>query len=273
MKLAQTLVNGAVTAAIITPDGTCLIPGHTTLDLIQDPALAALAGQPGPDVEFILPIHPPEVWGCGCTYETSASFRDAEHGTREGMYAHVYKAPRPEVFFKGTARHCAAPNHCIGIRPDSHFTAPEPELALVLGPNYSIFGFTLANDVSAWDIERENALYLTQSKVYDRCCALGPIIVTADEIADPYNLQMTCTITRGDTTIYTGEVSTSKLHRRLETLVEYLTRANRVPTGTVLLTGTGIIVPQSAALAPGDIVTIAVPEIGALINKVVMLKP
>ncbi len=84
----------------------------------------------------------------------------------------------------------------IGIRSDSQFTAPEPELAVVLGPGHSIFGFTLANDVSAWDIERENALYLPQSKVYDRCCALGPVIVTVDEIADPYRLQMTCTITR-----------------------------------------------------------------------------
>ena len=137
------------------------------------------------------------MWGCGCTYETSASFRDAEHGTREGMYAHVYREARPEVFFKGTARVCVGRGEPIGIRPDSIFTAPEPELAVVLGPGHSIFGFTLANDVSAWDIERENALYLTQSKVYDRCCALGPVIVTADEIPDPYRLQMTCTVTRG----------------------------------------------------------------------------
>ena len=139
----------------------------------------------------------------------------------------------------------------IGIRPDSHFTAPEPELAIVIGPGHSIFGLTLANDVSAWDIERENALYLTQSKVYDRCCALGPVIVTMDEIADPYRLQMTCTVKRAGNVLFEGTVNTAKLHRRLETLVEYLTRANRVPTGTVLLTGTGIIVPQEAALARG----------------------
>ncbi len=44
-----------------------------------------------------------------------------------------------------------------------------------------------------------------------------------------------------------------KLHRKLETLVEYLTRANRVPPGTVLLTGTGIIVTRKSALAPGDV--------------------
>jgi 2-dehydro-3-deoxy-D-arabinonate dehydratase len=268
MKLGQIRVNGAATAAIFEDGQARVIPGHTALDVVRDPSLAARASSPIPGVEPILPIHAPEVWGCGCTYETSASFRDAEHGTREGMYAHVYREARPEVFFKGTARHCVGPTDAIGIRCDSHFTAPEPELALVLGPNGSIFGFTLANDVSAWDIERENALYLTQSKVYERCCALGPVIVTADSIPDPYRLDMTCTVMRGAQTLFEGSVNTAKLHRRLETLVEFLTRANPVPTGTVLLTGTGIIVPQSCALAPGDVVHIAIPEIGELANPV-----
>jgi len=268
MRLGQTLVNGAVTAAIFEPAGARLIAGHTALDVIAAPSLADTAAEAVAGVVPVIPLHPPEVWGCGCTYETSAAFRDAELGTREGMYAHVYRDPRPEVFFKGTARHCAGPGEAIGIRPDSRFTAPEPELALVLGPGHAIFGFTLANDVSAWDIERENALYLTQSKVYDRCCALGPVIVTAGDIPDPYHLHMTCTVTRAGSLLYQGEVSTARLHRRLETLVEFLTRANRVPPGTVLMTGTGIIVPQSAALAPGDIVTISVEGIGELTNTV-----
>ncbi|HEY1495141.1 MAG TPA: fumarylacetoacetate hydrolase family protein [Candidatus Solibacter sp.] len=267
MKLGQVRVNGAPTAAIFENGQARIIPQHTALDVILDPSLARCASSPV-DAEPILPIHAPEVWGCGCTYETSASFRDAEHGTREGMYAHVYREARPEVFFKGTARHCVGPTDAIGIRCDSNFTAPEPELALVLGPNAAIFGFTLANDVSAWDIERENALYLTQSKVYERCCALGPVIVSADSIGDPYRLEMTCTVTRAGKTLFEGAVNIAKLHRRLETLVEFLTRANPVPAGTVLLTGTGIIVPQSCALAPGDIVRIAIPEIGELANPV-----
>src|SRR5947209_2899985 len=83
-------------------------------------------------------------------------------------------------------------------------TAPEPELAVVIGPGNTIFGYTLANDVSAWDIERENALYLTQSKVYDRCCALGPVILTADSVPDPYCFEMTCTLTRNGKVFYEG---------------------------------------------------------------------
>jgi len=129
-----------------------------------------------------------------------------------------------------------------------------------------VVGYTLANDVSAWDIERENALYLPQSKVYDGCCALGPVMITADELPDPYTLEMTCTIVRDGKEIYSGATSTSKLHRKIDTLVEYLTKANKVPCGTVVLTGTGIIVPQTGALAAGDVVTIRVPEIGELVN-------
>ena len=161
------------------------------------------------------------------------------------------------------------PRQAIAIRPDSKFTAPEPELAVVLGSRGRILGYTLANDVSAWDIERENPLYLTQSKIYTGCCALGPMIVTPDELADPKNLEMTCSITRGGQSIFEGSVSTARLARSIETMVAFLLRANPVPAGTVLMTGTGIIVTQDAALADGDVVTIRVAEIGELTNPVV----
>jgi 2-dehydro-3-deoxy-D-arabinonate dehydratase len=266
MAFGQIHYNGSLCAALIENGKARPVPGVTSLALLLNPELAKQAGAPLDQWQPALPIHPPEVWGCGCTYETSASFRDGEHGTREGMYAFVYREPRPEVFFKGTARVCTGPGEPIGIRCDSEFTAPEPELALVLGEGGRIAGYTLANDVSAWDIERENALYLTQSKVYDRCCALGPVIVTPEEIGDVYQLEMTCRITRAGVERFAGSVSISKLHRKLETLVEYLTRANSVPAGTVLLTGTGIIVTKESALAPGDVVTISVPGIGELSN-------
>src|SRR5215472_10847787 len=240
MHIGQVTFNGAVNAAIFENGSARRIPGLDLFGLLKRseaegvtlPALAAKLADPAPQaVTPILPIHPPEVWGCGCTYEASASFRDAEHGTRDGMYAHVYREGRPEIFFKGTARVCVASGQAIGIRADSKFTAPEPELALVLGSRGRIAGYTLANDVSAWDIERENALYLPQSKMYDCCCALGPVMVTTDALPDPYSLKMTCTIQRGNVETFSGAVSTSKLHRRVETLIEYLTRANHVPCG------------------------------------------
>ena len=67
------------------------------------------------------------------------------------------------------------------------------------------------------------------------------MIVTTDEITDPYNLKMTCEILRGTETRFFGETSTAKLHRKIEQIVEYLVRSNPVPAGSVLCTGTGII--------------------------------
>jgi len=275
MHLGQIQFDDHPTAAIFEDAHARPIPGYSMVELIhrseaESVSLSALAAKLASHQTVaaapLIPIHPAEVWACGCTYETSASFRDAEHGTREGMYAHVYRSERPEIFFKGTARVCVGPGEPIGIRADSKFTAPEPELAAILGIRGAILGFTLANDVSAWDIERENALYLPQSKVYSACCALGPVIVTADELSNPYNLEMSCTITRGSKTTFTGQVSTARLHRKLEILVSYLLRANPVPAASVLLTGTGIIVTEEAALAPGDTVSIRIPEIGELSN-------
>ena len=267
--------NGAVTAAVFKGTNACPIPDHSLYDLLcraereakpLDELANLLASSTPMTAPPLIPIHPPEVWGCGCTYESSASFRDAEHGTREGFYAHVYRDARPEVFFKGTARVCVGPGEAIGIRSDSEFTAPEPELAVLLGSRGRIIGYTLANDVSAWDIERQNPLYLTQSKIYQGACAFGPVFVTPDELGDIRALRMTCQIVRNGLTLFSESVGISKLGRTIETLIEYLLRCNPVPAGTLLLTGTGIIATQEAALAPGDVVTIAIPEIGELRN-------
>jgi 2-dehydro-3-deoxy-D-arabinonate dehydratase len=281
MHLGQIRHGGATVAAIFEHGTARPIPAHTLSDLISradaemvelHELAARLASRHPVAATPIIPIFPCEVWASGCTYETSATFRDgetgaAEKGSREGMYAHVYREPRPEIFFKGTARVCVGPGQNIGIRSDSKFTAPEPELAVVLGKKGKIVGYTLANDVSAWDIERENALYLPQSKVYTACCSLGPVMVTTDEITDPYRLNLTCEILRGDNVLFSGSTSTAQLHRKIEDIVEYLIRSNPVPAGSVLCTGTGIIVTEEAALKPGDIVRIGNPEIGELANS------
>jgi 2-dehydro-3-deoxy-D-arabinonate dehydratase len=282
MNLGQIAMNGGIVAAIFEErhEGTGLrmarpIPMHSMQDLIRRSEsesvplaelAALLASRHAIPAKAAIPLCPSEVYGCGVTYERSATFRDNEHGTREGMYAAVYRGARPEIFFKGTGRVCTGPDEHIGLRADSTFTAPEPELALVLGSKGAILGYTLANDVSAWDIERENPLYLPQSKSYNACCSLGPVMVTADSIPDPYNLHMTCSITRDGASRFEGSVSTGKLNRKFEELIAYLYRSNDVPVGAVVLTGTGIIVTEEAALAAGDVVTIRIAEIGELSN-------
>lgn len=275
MRLGQIRWHNEPVAAIFEGRLARPIPDHTLYDLLrraeaEKRPLAELAAEQASthrgEIAPIIPISPREVWACGCTYASSAAFRDAEHGTREGFYAYVHRQPRPEIFFKGTSRVCVGPGQAIGIRADSKFTAPEPELAVLLGSKGAVLGYLLANDVSAWDIERENPLYLPQSKVYSACCSLGPVIVTPEELTDPYHIEITCTITRGGQTRFAGSVSTSRLARKIEVLVEYLTRSNPVPSGSVLLTGTGIIVTENDALQPGDVVTISAPEIGELSN-------
>ena len=277
MKLAQVRQDGEICAAVSQNGGYRLLAGATMKSLLVEAdvsgtALADVAagreGELVDSVSPVIPLHPEEVWACGCTYAPSADFRDGELGTRDGMYSYVHKTEnRPEIFFKGTARVCVGPGETIGIRSDSTFTAPEPELGIVIGSSGRILAYTLGNDVSAWDIERENALYLPQSKVYNACCSLGPVLVTPDEIPDPYSLEMTCTIRRGAETTFHGSVSTSKLRRTFEELVEHLTKSNAVPTPTVILTGTGIIVEQDAALQPGDVCSINVAAIGSLSNR------
>jgi 2-dehydro-3-deoxy-D-arabinonate dehydratase len=217
--------------------------------------------------QLTVPLTPPEVWGAGVTYRRSADFR--EEGS--GIYDKVYVAERPELFFKATAARCAGPGQPIGRRRDSSFTATEPELAVVVGHRGSILGFTLANDVSAWDIERENPLYLPQSKVYRGCFAFGPVIATPDEMRDPYALELRCRVERGGHEVFAGSASTSQLKRRFPELVQWLRRSNDVPTGTVLSTGTGIIQPLDVGLEEGDVVTISCPEIGELRNPVVLV--
>ena len=124
------------------------------------------------------PVDSQEVWGTGVTYERSRAGRVAE-STDGGIYDRVYLARRPEIFFKATAQRVVGDGQPVGIRADSPWNAPEPELGLVLNAAGEIFGYVVGDDVSSRSIEGENPLYLTQAKVYERSCALGPGIVPA----------------------------------------------------------------------------------------------
>jgi len=219
---------------------------------------------------LMIPLSPPEVWGFGVTYQRSAEVRDADVAatmdSSASIYDRVYHAERPECFFKATAPRCVGPHRPIGIRSDSELTATEPELAYVLGTNRQIVGYTICNDVSAWDLERDNPLYLPQSKIFTGCCALGPAIVTAAGGPDPYSLDIECRIIRGGEVIFSEGTNSGRIGRRFEDLNEYLYRDNPIPPGTVVSTGTGIMVPNEFALRDGDVVEIEIEGIGVLSN-------
>ena len=215
-------------------------------------------------------MDPPEVWGCGVTYKRSQAAREFETKTK-GIYDLVYEAERPEIFFKATASRCVGPNDEICVRGDSKWTVPEAELAFILGPEEKVVGFTVGNDVSARDIEGSNPLYLPQAKIYDGCCALGPSIVTVDEVGSEPKLEVECRIYRSGELVFKGSTCTSKMKRSIEELKSYLCMYNSVPIGTVCLTGTGIVPPDDFYLKDGDIVEITIEKIGTLRNRVKQL--
>lgn len=209
-----------------------------------------------------------EVWAAGVTYERSMDARREESETPD-IYSKVYSAARPELFFKAVARRVSGHNQPIAVRADSTWDVPEPELALVINTYGEIVGYSIANDVSSRSIEGENPLYLPQAKVYAGSCALGPAITPAWEIADPYALNMYMSIERDGETIWTGQTSVSKLHRRLEELVDYLYREDTFSGGAILCTGTALVPDHPFSLQAGDSVKITIDQLGTLSNPVV----
>jgi 2-dehydro-3-deoxy-D-arabinonate dehydratase len=190
--------------------------------------------------------------------------QSAEGGS---FYDRVYGAERPELFFKSTAHRVAGPGQAVAIRADSTWNVPEPELALLITPAGKITGYTIGNDMSSRSIEGENPLYLPQAKVYDASCALGPCVSITPGPLPPATRIELC-IARSGKVAFTGETSLAEMKRTPEVLVSYLFRHNSFPQGCILLTGTGIVPPDSFTLEPGDEIRITIDGIGTLTNTV-----
>jgi 2-dehydro-3-deoxy-D-arabinonate dehydratase len=218
--------------------------------------------------ELALPVEPPEVWGAGVTYERSRDARVAESDAKD-LYMRVYEAERPELFFKDAGcRRTVGPGEPLGVRSDSAWNVPEPEIAVVLGEGGTPAGLTIGNDVSARDIEGSNPLYLPQAKIFAGACALGPAVLVPDDWEAPLEIRLRVTAADG-AELFAGETSTARMRRTFPELVEWLLRENPVPRGSVLLTGTGLVPPDDFTLEPGNVVEIHVPGIGTLTNPVV----
>jgi 2-dehydro-3-deoxy-D-arabinonate dehydratase len=212
------------------------------------------------------PLRAGEVWAAGVTYKISEEARE-EESTMPDMYQDVYDADRPEIFFKATPSRTVGPGEAVGIRADSEWDAPEPELGIVLHRG-EVVGFTAGNDVSSRDIEGQNPLYLPQAKVYDRCCSLGPCVASPEAVGDPLDLDMSVAIERGGEAVFEDATSTGEMVRTVEELVSYLDRHNRLPEFAVLLTGTSLVPPDEFTLREGDEVTVEIEGIGELANPV-----
>ena len=221
------------------------------------------------DVVLDMPFEPPEVWAAGVTYKTSEMERRRESETPD-VYSMVYSAERPEVFFKATPERCVGPFDSVGIREDSDWNVPEPELAFVLYGG-EIVGYTIGNDMSSRQIEGENPLYLPQAKVFNRCCSIGPCFVTAESIDNPHGLDVNCAITRDGEEVFSGSTNTSQMARTCQELADWLQKHNDVPNMTAVLTGTSIVPPPDFTLQEGDRVSMTIEGIGTLVNDVVVV--
>ena len=215
------------------------------------------------------PIGTQEVWAAGVTYLRSRTARMAESKDAGGgsFYDRVYHAARPELFFKATPHRVAAPGTPVRLRGDSQWNVPEPELTLALNRHGRLFGYTIGNDMSSRDIEGENPLYLPQAKVYDRSAALGPcLLITGGPL--PADTAITIEIRRAGTAVFTGATAISQIKRTFAELAEFLFRDNTFPSGAYLMTGTGVVPPDSFTLRSGDEIRITIEPIGTLVNSV-----
>jgi 2-dehydro-3-deoxy-D-arabinonate dehydratase len=247
--------------------------GTSPLQLVQSLAAGSKAlDKTMEQLELLVPIEAPEVWAAGVTYERSREARnfEATGGRMDAstFYDKVYDAVRPEIFFKSTAARTVGPGGDLQLRSDSEWQVPEPELGLVLDGKGGIIGYTIGNDMSCRDIEGENPLYLPQAKMWKRSCSIGPAVLLAEAVTDPYQFQITSSIYRDGAKVVEGTASTGQLKRKLEELTSFLVRDNETFEGTVLLTGTCIVPPNEFTLAGGDRIEIEISGIGKLINPV-----
>ena len=215
------------------------------------------------------PIGKQEIWASGVTYYSSREARMEESKDAGGgdFYDRVYHAERPELFFKSAPYRAVGHLGKVRIRKDSKWNVPEPELTLVISPNAKVIGYTIGNDMSSRDIEGENPLYLPQAKSYDGAAAIGPCIwISKDPI--PMDTEIGIQIVRKDKVVFEGRTEVGRIKRKLTDLVQYLYREMSFPYGSLLMTGTGIVPPDSFSLDHGDMIHITIDGIGTLTNTV-----
>jgi 2-dehydro-3-deoxy-D-arabinonate dehydratase len=256
-----------------------LLDARASIDglLGGDPgALAAAAAGPAagpvPDgVRVLAPIGAQPVWAAGVTFRRS---RDARLEESRGLdaYDKVYLADRPELFVKampGTAR---GPGEPVGIRADSDWDVPEPELAVVCDRRGQIVAYTIGDDVSSRSIEGANPLYLPQAKLYRGSCALGPCLVPVGEAPEPAAMEIVLAILRDGTELFRGSCPVADMKRTLPELVDWLWRGQELPLGAVLLCGTAVVPPPELSLRAGDQVRISITGLGELANPVELVE-
>jgi fumarylacetoacetate (FAA) hydrolase family protein len=195
------------------------------------------------------------------------------------QYLEVGIGPDAEIFTKAPAMSAVGVGADIGIHPKSEWNNPEPEIVLAVNSRGKTVGATLGNDVNLRDFEGRSALLLGKAKDNNASCAIGPFIRLFDEhfgIADVRRCELAMRVEGEEGFVLEGASSMRMISRDPLDLVTHAIGPNhQYPDGLVLFLGT-MFAPTKDRFGPGqgfthavgDIVTIATPKLGALVNRV-----
>lgn len=195
------------------------------------------------------------------------------------QYLEVGIGPDAEVFSKAPPMASLGTGETLGIRDDSHWTNPEPEVVLAVTHRGTIAGAALGNDVNLRDFEGRSALLLGKAKDNNGSSVIGPFIRLFDEhftIDDIRRATVNVEVRGPDGFVLRDRSNMAKISRDIEELVgQTIDRHHQYPDGLMLYTGT-LFSPTQDRSQPGegfthklgDVVKIASPQLGALINRV-----
>jgi len=195
------------------------------------------------------------------------------------QYLEVGIGPDAEVFTKAQPMSAVGTGAEIGLHPKSTWNNPEPEIVLILNASGAIVGATLGNDINLRDFEGRSALLLSKAKDNNASCAVGPFIRLLDDsfgLDDIRQAKLALTVAGDDGFLLEGTSEMTRISRDIEDLAQQtLNATHQYPDGAALFTGTAFAPTKDRDTPgegfthkPGDLVSIASPKLGALVNRI-----